>query len=64
MVLYLKKYHETEFLMKRMKFIHYNRRNWRRYSKNVDFSLIDGFTKVTKDAAVYTRKIALEEGIL
>src|SRR6187401_1425690 len=27
--------------------------------KNVDFSLIDGFTKVTdKDAAVYTRKIA------
>ncbi len=32
--------------------------------KNVDFALIDGFTKVTdKDAAVYTRKIALEEGI-
>ncbi|MBL4605733.1 MAG: pyridoxal-phosphate dependent enzyme [Flavobacteriaceae bacterium] len=32
--------------------------------KNVDFSLIDGFTKVTdKDAAVYTRKIAREEGI-
>ena len=32
--------------------------------KNVDFSIIDGFTKVTdKDAAVYTRKIALEEGI-
>jgi cystathionine beta-synthase len=32
--------------------------------KNVDFSLIDGFTKVTdKDAAAYTRKIALEEGI-
>lgn len=32
--------------------------------KNVDFSLIDGFTKVTdKDAAVYTRKIALQEGI-
>ncbi|OGS74096.1 MAG: cystathionine beta-synthase [Flavobacteria bacterium RIFCSPLOWO2_12_FULL_31_7] len=31
---------------------------------NVDFSLIDGFTKVTdKDAAVYTRKLALEEGI-
>jgi cystathionine beta-synthase len=26
--------------------------------------LIDGFTKVTdKDAAVYTRRIALEEGI-
>jgi cystathionine beta-synthase len=26
--------------------------------KNVDFSLIDGFTKVTdKDAAVYTRKL-------
>ena len=32
--------------------------------QNVNFSLIDGFTKVTdKDAAVYTRKIALEEGI-
>jgi len=32
--------------------------------KNVNFSLIDGFTKVTdKDAAVYTRKLALEEGI-
>ncbi len=32
--------------------------------KNVDFSLIDGFTKVTdKDAAVFTRKLALEEGI-
>lgn len=32
---------------------------------NVDFSIIDGFTKVTdKDAAVYTRKLALEEGIL
>jgi cystathionine beta-synthase len=31
---------------------------------NVDFSLIDGFTKVTdKDAAVYTRRIAKEEGI-
>jgi cystathionine beta-synthase len=32
--------------------------------KNVDFSLIDGFTKVTdKDAAVYCRKLALEEGL-
>lgn len=32
--------------------------------KNVDFSLIDGFTKVTdKDAAVYTRRLAMEEGI-
>ncbi|MDO6675070.1 pyridoxal-phosphate dependent enzyme [Tenacibaculum sp. 1_MG-2023] len=32
--------------------------------KNVDFSLIDGFTKVTdKDAAIYTRKIAKEEGV-
>ncbi len=32
--------------------------------KNVDFSIIDGFTKVTdKDAAVFTRKLALEEGI-
>lgn len=32
--------------------------------KNVDFSLIDGFTKVTdKDAAVYTRRLAIEEGI-
>jgi cystathionine beta-synthase len=32
--------------------------------KNVDFSLIDLFEKVTdKDAAVYTRKLAREEGI-
>ena len=32
--------------------------------KNVDFNIIDGFTKVTdKDAAVYTRKLAKEEGI-
>ena len=32
--------------------------------KNVDFGVIDGFTKVTdKDAAVYTRKLAREEGI-
>ena len=32
--------------------------------KNVDFSLIDGFTKVTdKDAALYTRRLAKEEGI-
>ena len=32
--------------------------------KNVDFSLIDKFEKVTdKDAAIYTRKMALEEGI-
>lgn len=32
--------------------------------KNVDFSLIDGFEKVTdKDAAIYTQKLALEEGI-
>lgn len=32
--------------------------------KNVDFSLIDGFTKVTdKDAAIYQRRLALEEGI-
>ena len=32
--------------------------------KNVDFSLIDGFTKVTdRDAAIYTRKIAKEEGV-
>ena len=31
---------------------------------NVNFDIIDGFTKVTdKDAAVYTRRIALEEGI-
>jgi cystathionine beta-synthase len=30
---------------------------------NVDFSLIDGFTKVTDKDAVYTRRIALEEGI-
>lgn len=32
--------------------------------KNVDFSIIDGFTKVTdKDAAVYTRRLAKEEGL-
>ncbi len=32
--------------------------------KNVDFSIIDKFTKVTdKDAAVYQRKLAKEEGI-
>ena len=32
--------------------------------KNVDFDIIDGFTKVTdKDAAVYTRRLALEEGL-
>lgn len=32
--------------------------------ENVNFDLIDGFTKVTdKDAAVYTRKLALEEGL-
>jgi len=32
--------------------------------KNVDFSIIDGFTKVTdKDAAIYTRRLAKEEGM-
>jgi len=32
--------------------------------KNVDFEIIDGFTKVTdKDAAVYTQKLAKEEGM-
>ena len=32
--------------------------------KNVDFSVIDGFTKVTdKDAAVYTQLLAKEEGM-
>lgn len=32
--------------------------------KNVDFSVIDHFTKVTdKDAAIYCRKLALEEGL-
>ncbi len=32
--------------------------------KNVNFDVIDGFTKVTdKDAAVYTRKLAIDEGI-
>ncbi|TNF70309.1 MAG: cysteine synthase family protein [Bacteroidetes bacterium] len=31
---------------------------------NVDFDVIDGFTKVTdKDAAIYTRRLALEEGM-
>ena len=33
--------------------------------KNVDFSLIDGFEKVTdKDGAIYTQKLAKEEGML
>ena len=32
--------------------------------KNVDFKIIDGFTKVTdKDAAVYTQRLAKEEGM-
>ncbi|MDA9070034.1 pyridoxal-phosphate dependent enzyme [Flavobacteriaceae bacterium] len=32
--------------------------------KNVDFSIIDGFTKVTdKDAAIYTQKLAKVEGM-
>lgn len=32
--------------------------------KNVDFDIIDGFTKVTdKDGAVYTRRLAREEGM-
>ena len=32
--------------------------------KNVDFKIIDGFTKVTdKDAAVYTQKLSKEEGM-
>jgi len=32
--------------------------------KNVDFKIIDGFTKVTdKDAAIYTQKLAKEEGM-
>ncbi|WP_299443891.1 pyridoxal-phosphate dependent enzyme [uncultured Aquimarina sp.] len=32
--------------------------------ENVDFSIIDGFTKVTdKDAAVYTQRLAKEEGM-
>ena len=32
--------------------------------KNVDFNIIDGFTKVTdKDAAVYTQKLAKQEGM-
>ena len=32
--------------------------------KNVDFNIIDGFTKVTdKDAAIYTQKLAKEEGM-
>ncbi|RDK84861.1 pyridoxal-phosphate dependent enzyme [Marinirhabdus gelatinilytica] len=32
--------------------------------KNVDFSVIDGFTKVTdKDAAIYTQKLSREEGM-
>lgn len=32
--------------------------------KNVDFSIIDGFTKVTdKDAAIYTQRLSKEEGM-
>ena len=32
--------------------------------KNVDFNIIDGFEKVTdENAAIYTRKLAREEGI-
>ena len=32
--------------------------------KNVDFDIIDGFTKVTdKDAAIYTQKLSKEEGM-
>jgi len=32
--------------------------------KNVDFSIIDGFTKVTdKDACIYTQRLAKEEGM-
>ena len=32
--------------------------------KNVNFDIIDGFEKVTdKDAAIYTRKLAIDEGI-
>lgn len=32
--------------------------------KNVDFDIIDGFTKVTdKDGAVYTQRLAKEEGM-
>ncbi len=32
--------------------------------KNVDFNIIDGFTKVTdKDAAIYTQKLAKQEGM-
>ena len=32
--------------------------------KNVDFKIIDGFTKVTdKDAAIYTQKLAKQEGM-
>ena len=32
--------------------------------ENVDFSIIDHFEKVTdKDAALYTRKLAVDEGI-
>ena len=40
-------------------------RIWRGYpSENVNFELIDQFEEVTdKDAALYTRKLAREEGI-
>jgi cystathionine beta-synthase len=51
-------------ILTRMKFILYNRRNWRRYSSKMSIFPNRWFYKSVTDAAVYTRKIALEEGIL
>ena len=65
MVLFLKNTMKPEFLTK-TKFILTSLKVLEKisYLKMLIFLLIDGFTKVTdKDAAVYTRKIALEEGI-
>ena len=49
-----------------MKFIHTSPKEFEDILPgNVNFDIIDGFEKVTdKDGAVYTRKMAREEGIL
>jgi cystathionine beta-synthase len=62
MVLYLKKYHETGIFDENEIYSYITEGIGRYSSKNVDFSLIDGFTKVTdKDAAVYTVKLHLKK---
>ena len=60
--LYLKKYLPTLSLQERIKYTEGIGEDI--LPKNVNFDIIDGFTKVTdKDAAVYTRKLAQEEGM-